>query len=290
MKRLAGVYGCLLILLITACSNASISVTQNATATPTSGVSTFVSFADFLAQVKAAKFSDYAKLPDAKVRDEDAFKTMQSYILQMYDGVQQVSSFIADEHYVDCITEQSQPSVRRLKIQQIATPPQGGDLPTGGDGTAPGTNRYGDSLLDQGLTDAFGHVLTCPNTTIPMQRLQLAIMVRFPTLQAFLAKLPDGKQSDVQDSPTGQEITPGGSHRYAKGDQYVTNYGGNSWLDLWNPSGDFTLSQQWYAAYTPSHQTVEGGWVNYPGKFGSQSVLFIYWTADNYASTGCYDL
>jgi hypothetical protein len=39
-------------------------------------------------------------------------------------------------------------------------------------------------------------------------------------------------------------------------------------------------------------QTVEGGWQHYPGKYGatSKSVLFIYWTADSYTRTGCYNL
>jgi Neprosin len=70
----------------------------------------------------------------------------------------------------------------------------------------------------------------------------------------------------------------------------VTNYGGSSWLNLWDPSGDFTLSQQWYANGSGSGtQTVEGGWVHYPAKFGSRSVLFIFSTPNDYSS-GCYDL
>jgi hypothetical protein len=59
---------------------------------------------------------------------------------------------------------------------------------------------------------------------------------------------------------------------------------------LWNPSGDFTLSQQWYANGSGSGtQTVEGGWVHYPAEFGSKSVLFIFSTPNDYAS-GCYNL
>src|SRR5262249_48855908 len=37
--------------------------------------------------------------------------------------------------------------------------------------------------------------------------------------------------------------------------------------------------------------TVEGGWQVYPGKYGTyNTVLFIYWTADGYKNTGCYNL
>jgi hypothetical protein len=54
----------------------------------------------------------------------------------------------------------------------------------------------------------------------------------------------------------------------------------------------FSLSQQWYVGGSGSGtQTVEVGWQNYPGKYGSEnSALFIYWTRDNYATTGCYNL
>jgi hypothetical protein len=110
-----------------------------------------------------------------------------------------------------------------------------------------------------------------------MERITLEKMVQFPTLQAFLAKSPDNQAANA--------------HRYAVGYQYVTNYGGNSWLNLWNPKGYFSLSQQWYVGGSGSGtQTVEGGWIHYPGKFGTKSVLFIYWTANDYQSTGCYNL
>merc|ERR1712232_1124212 len=62
---------------------------------------------------------------------------------------------------------------------------------------------------------------------------------------------------------------------------------------LWNPQGDFTLSQQWYTAYTQGGkvQTAECGNLHYPGKFGSDAVLFLYRTNNGYASgSGCYNL
>lgn len=118
-----------------------------------------------------------------------------------------------------------------------------------------------------------------------MRRISLDQTTRFPSLTAFLAKEPPGV------TPSARPITtPGGPHRYAYGYQNGTNYGGNSWLNLWNPTGDFTLSQQWYVNGSGSGtQTAEGGWVNYPGKFGNQSVLFIFFTPNDYAS-GCYNL
>lgn len=51
------------------------------------------------------------------------------------------------------------------------------------------------------------------------------------------------------------------------------------------------MSQQWYASLSNPTQTAEIGWQNYPAKYRTQnSVLFIYWTADGYQRTGCYNL
>jgi len=80
--------------------------------------------------------------------------------------------------------------------------------------------------------------------------------------------------------------------------QNVDNLGGNSNINIWSPyvdkdSGEvFSLSQEWYVGGSgDSTQTAEVGWQNWPGKWGSQdSRLFIYWTADHYANTGCYNL
>jgi hypothetical protein len=81
----------------------------------------------------------------------------------------------------------------------------------------------------------------------------------------------------------------------------VDNLGGNSTLNYWNPpvnesEGEaFSLSQQWYVGGTgttlPGLQTAEVGWQNYPAHYGdNNSHLFIYWTADGYKTTGCYNL
>jgi Neprosin len=53
------------------------------------------------------------------------------------------------------------------------------------------------------------------------------------------------------------------------------------------------LLVQWYIGGSgSSEQTVEGGWVHYPAKFGNNSVLFTYFTNDGYApaNPGCYNL
>ena len=91
---------------------------------------------------------------------------------------------------------------------------------------------------------------------------------------------------------------PAPVHKYAIGYEYVNNHGGNSWLNLWSPAVNvganqvFSLSQEWYiGGSNASTQTAEGGWQVFPNKYGSShAALFIYWTANNYVSTGCYNL
>ena len=252
---------------------ANTSTSRSASASLSSSSQTFVSFSQFLTNVANARYSDYAGRAPASVQNEQAFGAMRSYILDTYAGVKQVSSFVLDGQYFDCITINSQSSVHHLNIKQIAQPPKV-SIPT----ASGSSTQASGSPLTLGQKDEFGNSISCKDGTIPMERITLEKMVQFPTLQAFLAKSP-GDQAATN------------AHRYAIGYQSVTNYGGNSWLNLWNPSGNFSLSQQWYVGGSGSGtQTVEGGWIHYPGKFGKRSVLFIYWTANDYQSTGCYNL
>jgi len=123
-------------------------------------------------------------------------------------------------------------------------------------------------------------------------------MSHYPNLRAFFDKGPNGAGR----APTGDQMNAPAApaHKYAYTYQYVNNLGGDSALNLWSPYVNniwfigevFSLSQQWYVGWgTGSTQTAEVGWQNYPDKYGSEnSALFIYYTADNYNKTGCYNL
>lgn len=224
----------------------------------------FVSFQNFLTTTSSAEYHSFAT-------NRVTFDQMRSYILNIYKGVEVRHSYTYGGAYFDCVTTMSQPSVRAGHVAELASPPPHIATQQAGNRVA--------SPLTLGLHDAYGNAVACPAGTIPMRRITLDQVTRFPTLKAFLAKQP------------ASGTTPGGPHRYAFGYQGVTNYGGNSWLNLWSPSGDFTLSQQWYVNGSGSGtQTAEGGWVDYPSAFGSQSVLFVYFTADDYTNTGCWNL
>jgi hypothetical protein len=253
----------------------------------------FVPFDEFLEEVKTAKFEEYRRLAGAKVESAEAFEDMRAHILRMYEGVKQEGSFVLDEQFADCITIESQPSVRELGIRRIATPPVSSTFGYRKEVRVPGVFKYAESPLKLGLKDRYGHPVSCRAGTIPFARITLEKLARYRTLSDFFAKSPRerGRVNLQRDKP---EFLPDwdATHLHAYASQNVTNYGGNSWLNLWNPSGDFSLSQQWYTGGTGSStQTAEGGWQVLADKYNTNNaVLFIYWTADNYQKTGCYNL
>lgn len=287
LGRLAGItaLGCLAAGLLSAAPSAQALASSPATAKPATSTQ-FVPFASFISATINARYHSYAAAGRVgAVRNARAFNQMRSYILATYRGVQVEHTYVYGGHYFDCLTIRSQPTVRDRDIKAIAAPPAAATGHRAGTGAqrSQRSRRAAPSPLTLGLKDSYGNAISCPAGTIPMLRISLSETTRYPTLAAYLAKEPGGRKARPP-------ITPGGPHRYAYGYQFVTNYGGNSWLNLWNPSGDFSLSQQWYVNGSGAGtQTVEGGWVHYPAKFGGRSVLFIFSTPNNYSS-GCYNL
>src|SRR5262245_16581332 len=89
----------------------------------------FTTFSDFLKQTTEARFADYAKREGAEVRDEAAFEEMRAHIRTMYEGVKPVHSFFVDGRYCDCITVESQPSLRLQGLKAIEKAPRVGGGP-----------------------------------------------------------------------------------------------------------------------------------------------------------------
>lgn len=257
----------------------------------------FIPFDQFLGEARNSQFTDYATRPGAKVRDAAAFEEMRQHILAMYDGARVVSSFTVEGAYVDCLTTDTQPSVRLQHIARIETPPPSSGTAAFEQGHAPGRLRPAPSLLREGLRDAFGHPVSCAAGTIPMARLTLEKLVRYQTLLFFFSKDGEGG-GRIPTRPREPEAPETGSvvHKYAHASQDVKNFGGNSWLNLWSPkvadSARMSLSQQWYVGGSGSKtQTVEGGWQVAEDHYDTKkAALFIYWTADDYDDTGCYNL
>jgi len=255
----------------------------------------FIPFNTFLQGVQDAT---YAQWNGTAVESSAAFDTIKAHILSMYNGIGNISNtFIINLQYADCVDIDKQPTVRLLGVDGIQSPPSNGSHPDFSQGDNPAFN-YTDSPLKLGLTDRFGNHIYCPDKTIPLARLTLQKLTRFPNLQAFFAKSKDGS---ALPSPPSKDVRrrcqeelarrAGEPHLHAYGYQYVKNFGGNSWMDLWNPVGDFTLSQQWYVGGSGGNtQTVEGGWIVYEQKFTTKNaILFIFYTADNYVSQKCWN-
>ena len=249
----------------------------------------FIPFDVFLQGVEDAT---YAQWNATAVESSAAFDEIKAHILSMYNGIGNISNtFVLDAEYADCVDIDKQPTVRLLGDTN-QTPPSYTSYPEFSKGDSGHVLNYTESPLKLGLTDRFGNHISCPVGTIPFARLTLQKLTRFPNLRAFFEKpLPPDFTHLSRRHQRELFRRDNEPHLHAYGIEGVTNFGGNSWLNLWSPVGDFTLSQQWYTGGSgANHQTVEGGWISYEQKFNTrQSVLFIFFTPDNY-STGCWNL
>jgi hypothetical protein len=254
-----------------------------------SGVREFVPFQDFQESLTAVNVDAQAR-SGSKVRSAAAFGEMRQHLLGMYSGVSVKHSFVRDSNHFDCVPVEQQPAVRMLGLDGIATPP-------------PALDGLGQDAAVPPITasDEFGNVTACADRTIPMRRITLEEMTEFPTLRQYLEKSPAaasaplGPEADAGVTAPEAAVT---AHKYAYMSQKVNNLGGHSILNVWSPYVNtalgqiHSLSQQWYVGGSgAAMQTVEVGWQVYPAHYGSQEPrLFIYWTADHYAKSGCYNL
>jgi len=293
--------------------------------TPGSSVE-FVPFNDFLAGITAADSAEFLGRSTSRVKDAASFEAMRQHILTMYEGVEVSHSFVLDSSHFDCIPIMQQPTVRLLGIKSIASPPPQSMLappPGADDEAAEGPVRPASQIDPEKPFDDFGNSVVCEANTIPMRRLTLEEMTRFPTLRQFLSKGPDGageavglNRASLGDSHRSDPAVPSRTrlepcvdappnpciHKYSLlVNNNVNNLGGNSNLNVWSPYVDTSrdeatsISQEWYTGGSgttlPGLQTAEVGWINVPAKFNSEnSKLFIYWTANGYNGTGCYNL
>lgn len=274
----------------------SVTVIPFASAQEAAAQSQFVPFRDFVQSVRGAQASDVMAAPSAKVASNTAVEQMRQHLLSLYDGVNVTHSFVLGSHTVDCVPVNEQPTVRAMHLQALAAPPSAPHEPPAAAEESNSKPLPLEAQIPEGQTaDAFGNSLTCDASTIPMRRITLDQMARFSSLREFFEKGPNG----AGHAPIpGQFAAPQtDAHKYAFTYQYVNNWGDNDDINLWRPYvytdiGEvFTLAQSWTIGYGSTTQTAEVGWQNYPARVGTEnSVPFIYFTADNYQTTGCYDL
>lgn len=254
----------------------------------------FPSLKASLDSIHSAKLGDYSARVENRVAHEDAFAEMKTHILNLYDKTEVPHSFMDESGaIIDCIPIEQQPALRGSS----GAIPKAPDLPHHGVAGAPQGERKDSPIaspLGPDRKDQHGNVMHCPPGTIPMRRITLEDMSRFESVRDFFRKGP--RQSERPPQPI---IAPGvpATHRWAHGFQNVSNGGGHSWLSIWDPqigpNQVFSLAQHWYVGGSGANlQTVECGWQVYPQRLSgdTQPHLFTYYTADDYATTGCYDL
>lgn len=268
-----------------------------------------IPFDEFIGQVESVKADSFEGSPLARGADgigEAEFGAMKAHVLSLYKGVKVAHSFATpDGDVVDCVPIEQQPTLSHPALKGHAmqlTPPEAEPLPPqNGRATAGPKASMVDAQLAEGKLDQFGNEMSCPDGMIPMHRLTLEEMARFKTAQEFFQKTPGGGMHPGQMRARREaEATPSDihtGHHYGTGAEGVNNIGGSSLLNVWSPtpvSGGFSLSQHWYTggSFTGNTlQTVEGGWQVFPAKYGTATPrLFIYWTANAYTTTGCYNL
>ncbi len=222
--------------------------------------------------------------PQDRVLNEKERIRMQEYLTQYIDPKDVVFHFTSpagDE--IDCVDIKKQPALRRPDMVKhvIEYKPRHNVREEEMDKNRQGAAEHPDRLsLEQEFSSGGKN---CPQGSVPIRHLTMDILQSFETLEAFFHKTPP------KDGPTSL-------HQYATAHKWVSNWGGESVLNIWKPyterSDEFTLSQIWVVRGSGSNkETIEGGWQKYRDLYGDwRSRLFIYFTPDNYGSGGCYNL
>lgn len=128
----------------------------------------------------------------------------------------------------------------------------------------------------------------CPTGTVEMKLPTRDQLIAAGSVRSFLQKRPPRR---------GGPVPAVDVHYYATMRDYgQLVWGAQSTINVWQPWvnwGDMSLSQIWISAGGVGSpvQTVEVGWQVLPSKYGTQMpVIFVYWTADGYSGTGCYNV
>jgi hypothetical protein len=136
-----------------------------------------------LESVRTARFADFKGLPGVAVESPDAFEEMKQHILQLYERVEGRHTFTTvPTEIVDCIPAEQQPGARHFRGPIPDLPP----LPDVAD--APRTTTQAPAMLGAKAQDSFGNEMLCPAGTIPIRRVTLDQLTRFPTLTDFVRK------------------------------------------------------------------------------------------------------
>lgn len=131
----------------------------------------------------------------------------------------------------------------------------------------------------------------CPKGTIPIRRAKKVDILLAASHKSLVKKYSNYRLAQEKADPA--TTSNGHEHVYAVqgGSRY---YGANAVINLWRPKvrpNDLSRSQIWIMSNDHVENTVEAGLMVFPTLFGDhENQLIVYWTADSYNSTGCYNL
>lgn len=226
-------------------------------------------------------FNETTELASGKIEEA------RSYLVKYYRNAVSDHSFVAEDGNTwDCMPMDNQPSLRRKKKKSIEQPPA---IPSRAiiapdDTVLSKQNNTGE--------DQFGNRINCPVGCVPVRRLTISDIHKHLSLDHYFKKR--SLNNTVADD---FRLREEGEHKYAYAKDLRINRGGAGSLNLWEPrlfndAHVFSLSQIWISGGVGNNfQAVEAGWQVNPRRWGTtKPVLFIYWTADRYNSTGSYNL
>lgn len=216
-------------------------------------------YRQFRSQAATRTYDTVLRSDPAIKASRSEFARMQAYLANTYDGLTVTSTYTVGGATFDCIPVDQQPSLRG-GVPLVAPPP-------GAKTTNGGTSAY-----------------RCATGNVPFRRITIEELASHPTLEDFLSK------------PSASAVDPN-QHYYSHVAQTrpMAMIGGGAGLNLWKPVVDnrtMSLLQIWLVGdSTGGVQTAEAGWQVQPGAWQTYDpTVFEYWTADGYASTGCYNL
>ncbi|XP_059447131.1 protein neprosin [Corylus avellana] len=204
-----------------------------------------------------------------------------------------------DGDTIDCVHKRKQPALDHplLKNHKIQRHPS--EMPK------VKKDRVGDDDDDdddkEAVRDAWQmwhrNGTTCPKGTVPIRRSTVGDVLRAKSLLHFGKKQPRLSLTTSNDPPyIGMNMHEHAVAYTRKSTRVVL--GAKATINVWSPSvqldTEFSLSQIWIASGYPSGfnlNTIEAGWQPQVELYGDcLTRLFIYWTADSYGATGCYNL
>ncbi|ESQ30913.1 hypothetical protein EUTSA_v10012162mg [Eutrema salsugineum] len=133
----------------------------------------------------------------------------------------------------------------------------------------------------------------CSKNSIPIRRTKIEDILQAKSIKGYGKKDPNFSRSKPVDSINDHNI-----HEYAEIKVHGNFHGAHGTINVWKPyvqtPKEFSLAQMWLVTCGgPYHEinTIEFGWQVYQRRYGDDNArYFVYWTADGYHKSGCYNL